>query len=150
MAESSLDRLEDLLGRPFEDRQLLARALAHRSFCAENPTFESNERLEFLGDAVLGLVVTDHLYRAHPDLQEGQLAKLRASVVNTRALAGVARSLDLGRWVRLGKGEEVTNGRDKASILADTLEAVIGAVYIERCWPPPTSTAAGTRPTSWS
>jgi ribonuclease-3 len=81
---------------------------------------------------VLGLVVTDALYRTHPDLPEGQLAKLRASVVNTRALAGVARSLDLGKWLRLGKGEEVTGGRDKASILADTMEAIIAAVYLDR------------------
>jgi ribonuclease-3 len=88
--------------------------------------------LEFLGDAVLGLVVADALYTAHPDHAEGQLAKLRASVVNARALADVARSLELGRWLRLGKGEEVTGGRDKNSILADTMEAVLGAVYLDR------------------
>ena len=81
---------------------------------------------------MLGLAVTDALYRDHPDLAEGQLAKLRASVVNTRALAGVARELGLGRWLRLGRGEEVTGGRDKNSILADTTEAVIGAVYLDR------------------
>jgi ribonuclease-3 len=81
---------------------------------------------------VLGLVVTDALFAEHPDLPEGALAKLRASVVSTRALAGVARELGLGRWLRLGKGEETTGGRDKPSILADTMEAVIGAVYLER------------------
>src|SRR5690348_11378127 len=111
---------------------LLERALTHRSYAYENGGLPTNERLEFLGDAVLGLVVTDALYRTHPELPEGQLAKLRASVVNTRALAGVARSLELGRWLRLGKGEEVTGGRDKASILADTMEALIGAVYLDR------------------
>src|SRR5437868_14201278 len=105
--------------------EMLERALTHRSYAYEHGGLPTNERLEFLGDSVLGVIITDALYRAHPDLQEGQLAKLRASVVNTRALAGVARSLDLGRWVRLGKGEEVTNGRDKASILADTMEAII-------------------------
>jgi ribonuclease-3 len=123
--------LEATLGTGI-DAALLERALTHRSFAYENGGLPTNERLEFLGDAVLGLVVTDALYRTHPDLPEGQLAKLRASVVNTRALAGVARSLDLGKWLRLGKGEEVTGGRDKASILADTMEAIIGAVYLDR------------------
>ncbi|KRV50985.1 ribonuclease III [Wenjunlia vitaminophila] len=108
------------------------RALTHRSYAYENGGLPTNERLEFLGDAVLSLVVTDTLYRVHPDLAEGQLAKLRAAVVNARALAGVARGLDLGRFVRLGRGEEGTGGRDKNSILADTLEAVLGAVYIDR------------------
>jgi ribonuclease-3 len=111
---------------------LLERALTHRSFAYENGGLPTNERLEFLGDAVLGLVVTDALFRQYPDLPEGQLAKLRAAVVNMRALAGVARGLHLGDFVRLGRGEEGTGGRDKSSILADTLEAVIGAVYIER------------------
>jgi ribonuclease III len=111
---------------------LLERALTHRSFAYENGGLPTNERLEFLGDSVLGLVVTDALFRGYPDLPEGQLAKLRAAVVNMRALASVARGLRLGDYVRLGRGEEGTGGRDKSSILADTLEAVIGAVYIER------------------
>ena len=110
---------------------LLERALTHRSFAYENGGLPTNERLEFLGDSVLGLVVTDTLFRKYPDLPEGQLAKLRAAVVNMRALAGVARELKLGAYVRLGRGEEGTGGRDKSSILADTLEAVIGAVYFE-------------------
>jgi ribonuclease III len=110
----------------------MERALTHRSYAYEHGGLPTNERLEFLGDAVLGLVVTDALYAQHPDLAEGSLAKLRASVVSTRALATVARDLGLGRWLRLGKGEEVTGGRDKPSILADTMEAVIGAVYLER------------------
>jgi ribonuclease-3 len=112
--------------------ELLERALMHRSYAYENGGLPTNERLEFLGDSVLGLIVTDTLFRSYPDLPEGQLAKLRAAVVNMRALAGVARSLDLGAYVRLGKGEEGTGGRDKSSILADTLEAVIGAVYLDQ------------------
>jgi ribonuclease III len=111
---------------------LLERALTHRSFAYENGGLPTNERLEFLGDSVLGLVVTDALFRGYPDLPEGHLAKLRAAVVNMRALANVARGLKLGDYVRLGRGEDGTGGRDKSSILADTLEAVIGAVYIER------------------
>jgi ribonuclease-3 len=112
--------------------ELLERALMHRSFAYENGGLPTNERLEFLGDSVLGLIVTDTLFRSYPDLPEGQLAKLRAAVVNMRALAGVARGLNLGSYVRLGKGEEGTGGRDKSSILADTLEAVIGAVYLDQ------------------
>ncbi len=111
---------------------LLERALTHRSYAYEHGGLPTNERLEFLGDSVLGLVVTDTLFRGYPDMPEGQLAKLRAAVVNMRALAGVARGLLLGSYIRLGRGEEGTGGRDKSSILADTLEAVIGAVYIER------------------
>jgi len=110
---------------------LLERALTHRSYAYENGGLPTNERLEFLGDAVLGLIVTDTLFRLYPDLPEGQLAKLRAAVVNMRALADVARALKLGEYVRLGRGEEGTGGRDKSSILADTLEALIGAVYFE-------------------
>jgi ribonuclease-3 len=123
--------LEAALGTAVEPG-LLERALTHRSYAYEHGGLPTNERLEFLGDSVLGVIVTDALYRNHPDLPEGQLAKLRASVVNTRALAGVARSLELGKWLRLGKGEEVTGGRDKASILADTMEAIIAAVYVDR------------------
>ncbi|MDJ1132535.1 ribonuclease III [Streptomyces iconiensis] len=130
-AASSHTILEGRLGYHLESA-LLVRALTHRSFAYENGGLPTNERLEFLGDSVLGLVVTDTLYRLHPDLPEGQLAKLRAAVVNSRALAGVARGLDLGAFIRLGRGEEGTGGRDKASILADTLEAVIGAVYLDQ------------------
>ena len=125
--------LEGALGVTL-DAGLIGRALTHRSYAYENGGLPTNERLEFLGDAVLGLVITDALFSGHPDLPEGQLAKLRASVVNMRALADVARRLGpdgLGAYVRLGRGEEVTGGRDKASILADTLEALLGAVYVE-------------------
>jgi ribonuclease-3 len=125
--------LADALGVQV-DAELLRRALTHRSYAYEHGGLPHNERLEFLGDAVLGIVVTETLYRAHPDLTEGKLAKLRASVVNMRALAGIARGIGphgLGGYVRLGRGEEGTGGRDKSSILADTLEALFGAVYLE-------------------
>ncbi|MGI8870318.1 MAG: ribonuclease III [Mycobacteriales bacterium] len=113
---------------------LLERALTHRSYAYENGGVPHNERLEFLGDAVLDLVVTDALYRDHPDLPEGQLAKLRSSVVNSRALAGVAADIGpggLGSYLRLGRGEEGTGGREKSSILADAMEAILGAVYVD-------------------
>jgi ribonuclease III len=126
---ADLAALEAALGVTL-DREVLERALTHRSYAYENGALPTNERLEFLGDAVLGLVVTDALYTRHPDLPEGQLAKLRASVVNMRALARVARTLDVGRHVLLGRGEEGSGGRDKPSILADTTEALIGATYV--------------------
>jgi ribonuclease-3 len=112
------------------DPQLYRLALTHRSFAYENGGLPHNERLEFLGDSVLGVVVTEFLYRSYPDLPEGRLAKLRAAVVNAHSLADVARSLDLGSQILLGKGELTTGGHDKSSILADTLEALLGAVLI--------------------
>jgi len=118
------------LGVDVEPETLLL-ALTHRSWAYENGKVPTNERLEFLGDSVLGLVVTDTLYRIHPTLPEGQLAKLRAAVVNARALADVGRELNLGDFLLLGRGEETTGGRDKSSILADTVEAVLGAVYLD-------------------
>ena len=122
--------LREALGNPDLGPELLERALTHRSFAYENGGLPTNERLEFLGDSVLGVVVTDTLFREHPDLSEGRLAKLRAAVVNARALAEVARTIGLGQHIKLGRGEESTGGRDKASILSDTVEAVIGAVYL--------------------
>ncbi|MDT7681963.1 MAG: ribonuclease [Pseudonocardiales bacterium] len=123
------------------DTELLTLALTHRSYAYEHGGLPTNERLEFLGDSVLGVIVTERLYRSHPDLPEGQLAKLRASVVNMHALASVARELGppepdgvpnagLGAYLYLGRGEELTGGRGKASILADATEALIGAVYL--------------------
>src|SRR6202012_5532062 len=109
----------------------LERALTHRSSWCENGGLPTNERLEFLGDSVLSLVVTDTLFNGPPDLPEGQLAKLRAAVVQMSALGPGAPELQLGAYIRLGGGEEGTGGRDKPSILADTLEAVIGAAYID-------------------
>ncbi|MEJ7633232.1 ribonuclease III [Aeromicrobium sp.] len=113
------------------DAGLLQHALTHRSFAYENGGIPNNERLEFLGDSVLGLVVTDTLFTGHPELPEGQLAKLRAAVVSAKALAEVARTLGVGDHVLLGRGEEATGGRDKASILSDTIEALLGAVYVQ-------------------
>jgi ribonuclease-3 len=125
--------LEAAFGVEFEPGQL-RRALTHRSYAYENGGLPTNERLEFLGDSVLGVVITTALFQNHPDLPEGQLAKLRASVVNMRALAEVARRLGpqgLGAYLLLGKGEETTGGRDRTSILADTLEALLGAIYLQ-------------------
>jgi ribonuclease-3 len=110
--------------------ELLELALTHRSYAYEHGGIPHNERLEFLGDSILGQAVTVMLYREHPTLNEGELAKRRASLVSSVALAEVARSIDLGRHIRLGHGEELTGGRDKSSILADTVEAVIGAAYL--------------------
>jgi ribonuclease-3 len=110
--------------------ELLDLALTHRSYAYEHGGLPHNERLEFLGDSILGQAVTVMLYRDFPHLDEGQLAKRRASLVSTIALAEVARSIGLGERIKLGKGEDQTGGRDKASILADTMEAVIGATYL--------------------
>jgi ribonuclease-3 len=110
--------------------ELLEQALTHRSFAYENGGIAHNERLEFLGDSVLGQAVTVMLYTENPDLTEGDLAKRRASLVSSVALAEIARMIDLGRHIRLGHGEELTGGRDKSSILADTVEAIIGAAYL--------------------
>jgi ribonuclease-3 len=126
--DQALDRA---LGLAFRDPRIREIALTHRSYAFERGLRENNERLEFLGDSVLGLVVTDMAYVGFPDLPEGDLAKLRAAVVNMSALADVARSLGLGELVLLGKGEESSGGRDKSSILADALEAVFGAVYLD-------------------
>ena len=112
------------------DPELLSLALTHRSWAYENGQTPHNERLEFLGDSVLGLAVTVRLFTAHPDIDEGALAKRRAAVVSTVALAQIARGIGLGEHVLLGRGENLTGGRDKDSILADTMEAVFGATYL--------------------
>lgn len=129
MTQASAARLTAELGTQL-DPELLVLALTHRSFAHEAGGIPTNERLEFLGDTVLGLVVTEALYRRHPDLAEGELAKMRAATVSQRALAAIARQMDLGPYVLLGKGELATGGRNKDSILADTLEALFGAVYL--------------------
>ena len=110
---------------------MLELAFTHRSFAYESGSKETNERLEFLGDSVLGLIVTESLYKRYPDFDESRLSPLRSGVVNMRALADIARGLQLGSHIRLGKGEEVTGGRDKHSLLADALEALIGAIYLQ-------------------
>ena len=123
--------LERSLGYNFDDPELLALALIHRSVSSEENSNLDNERLEFLGDAVLQLAVTDYLYAQFPKLAEGKLAKVRAGVVSRPTLADVARSIDLGAHIKLTAAEDRTGGRDKDSIMADALEAVIGAVYLE-------------------
>ena len=119
------------IGHTFTRPELLGQALAHRSWCAEHEGRDSNERLEYLGDAVLGLVVAEDTFRRYPDLSDGSLSKVRASVVNAHVLAEVARELGIPDHLRLGKGEDASGGRTKVSILADTMEAVIGAVYLD-------------------
>jgi ribonuclease-3 len=125
------EEFRERLGVAFAEPGLLARALVHRSYAFENGLLP-NERLEFLGDAVLALVVTDEIFHLQPDAQEGRLAKVRAAAVKTSSLAAVARELGLGEFVLLGKGEAASGGSDKDSILADTLEAVIGAYYLDQ------------------
>ena len=126
-----LGALEKRLGYNFGDRRLLRRAMCHRSWVAESIGELSNERLEFLGDAVLGWVIADLVYARYADLAEGALTDLRKSVVNANALAEVAAELRIGEHVLLGKGEDAANGREKVSILSDAMEAVLGAVYVD-------------------
>jgi ribonuclease-3 len=124
--------LDRLLRIRFKEPTLRETALTHRSYAFENGLATNNERLEFLGDAVLGIIVTDMAFREFEHKTEGELAKLRAAIVNEVALAEVARDLGIGRFIRLGKGEEMSGGRDKSSILADALEALLGAIYLDR------------------
>jgi ribonuclease III len=130
----ALASLEVAVGHRFGDRGLLQRALSHRSYCAEHPGIESNERLELLGDSVLGLVVTRFIYNRYEDLPEGELAKVRAAVVNATTLAEVSADIGLGDALLVGRGEERSGGRTKESILADAMEAVIAAVYLDAGW----------------
>ena len=127
--QASADALVERLGVSV-DPELLVLALTHRSFAYEAGGLPTNERLEFLGDSVLGIVVTDWLYRTHPDRPEGDLAKMRAACVSQKALAVVARELALGPCVLLGKGERASGGADKDSILCDAFEAILGAIYL--------------------
>jgi ribonuclease-3 len=126
-----LGALEQRLGHEFADAELLRRALCHRSWVAESSEQHSNERLEFLGDAVLGWVIADLVFRNFSDQAEGALTDLRKSVVNANALAEVAAELHLGDHVLLGRGEDAAGGREKVSILSDAMEAVLGAVYLD-------------------
>jgi ribonuclease-3 len=123
--------LGEMLGHAFGDASLARTAMQHASWCAEHAGAESNERLEFLGDAVLGWVVADEMYRRHPTLEEGRLSDLRKSVVNAAALAAPAERLGLGAHVRLGRGERAAGGARTPSILANALEALFGAVYLD-------------------
>jgi ribonuclease-3 len=134
---------EERLGYAFTEPALLKLALTHRSVSSEDPGRKDNERLEFLGDAVLQLVVTDLLYEAYPHLAEGQMAKVRAAVVSRGALADVARFLEIGKHVELAPSEEATGGRQKESILAVSVEAVIGAIYLDGGLEPARDTIIG-------
>ncbi len=127
----SLGALEKRLGYTFGDQELLRRAMCHRSWVAESTDSYSNERLEFLGDAVLGWVIADLVFDRYADLAEGALTDLRKSVVNANALAEVAAEIHIGDHLLLGRGEDAANGREKVSILSDAMEAVLGAVYID-------------------
>jgi ribonuclease-3 len=129
-----LNELQKSLGSRFKDEKLLAQALVHRSFLNENPEFDlpANERLEFLGDALLDFVVGEYLYQRYPELQEGELTSLRAGIINRTGLARLARSLDLGCYVYLSRGEDERGGRERSSLLSDVFEALIAAVYLDR------------------
>lgn len=131
MNEAVLRECASVIGHDFRDVSLLRLALTHSSYSAEHPNEPSNERLEFLGDAVIGLVLADEMYDRHADFDEGVLTDLRKSVVNAQTLSVAARRLGLGKFVRLGRGESTSGGSDKTSILANALEAVIGAVYLD-------------------
>ena len=129
---NALEALEETLAYPFFDRSLLETALTHTSFVKGDGKRQAhNERLEFLGDAVLELCVSEHLYRGHPDLQEGAMTRQRARLVCERALFSAAVALGIPAVLRLGNGEELTGGRNKPSIVSDALEAVIGAIYLD-------------------
>ena len=128
--------LESVLGYRLTDESLLEAALTHRSFRADEPGAVDYERLEFLGDAVLQLAVTEKIFADYPAMAEGQMAKLRAAVVNEEVLASLGRRLDLGPQIRLGKGEQATDGSDKDSILADVVESVLGAIYLDAGYGP--------------
>lgn len=132
--DDALARLETALGHSFTDRAHLEASLVHRSYCAEHEDATSNERMEFLGDAVLGLSVTVYVFHSYPSLPEGELAKLRASVVNAEVLAELGLEIGLGDALLLGKGEAASGGRTKPSILSDAMEAVIAGVYLDGGW----------------
>ena len=124
--------LEEKLGYTFQDKSLLENALTHSSCANESKgRLHSNERLEFLGDSILGMVVAEHLYRNHPDLPEGELTRTRAALVCEESLVEVAHDLGLGDYLKLGKGEEAGGGRTRPSIRADAVEAVLAAVYLD-------------------
>ncbi|MFO8143306.1 MAG: ribonuclease III [Dehalococcoidales bacterium] len=126
--------LENTLGTSFNDRSLIEQALIHSSFLNENPVpaKHSNERMEFLGDAVLGIVIAEELYRREPEASEGELTRLRGSIVCGTTLAGVAESIDLGKYLYMGKGEEANGGRNRPANLAGAMESVIGAIFIDQ------------------
>jgi ribonuclease-3 len=128
-----LDRLQKAVGVRFNDETLLHRALVHSSFLNENPDFDlpSNERLEFLGDALLDFIVGEHLYRSLPEMDEGELTKLRAALINAKTLAKFARNMELGDYMRLSRGEDERGGRARSGLLSDAFEALVAAIYLD-------------------
>lgn len=131
---SDLDQLRETIGIEFQDETLLQQALVHRSFLNENPDFalRSNERLEYLGDALLDFIVGEYLYRRYPEMDEGELTGLRAGIINGTGLARLARTLDLGRYVYLSRGEDERGGRERLGLLSDVFEALVAAIYLDR------------------
>lgn len=125
-----LDQLQKKIGYTFKNNDLLVQALTHKSYAHENNQ-ENNERLEFLGDAILQFVISDHLMTSYPELPEGMLSKFRAVLVSEKGLSSLAKKIDLGRYLFIGKGEEITGGREKTSILSDALEALFSAVFLD-------------------
>jgi ribonuclease-3 len=132
--EEKLDELQEKIGVYFNDLGLLRKALTHKSYANENQNLnlKDNERLEFLGDSVLDIVISEYMFNRYPDYPEGELAKMRAVVVSAPILANKSRKLDLGKYLLLGKGEEMTGGRSRSSILADAFEGLVGSIYLDR------------------
>lgn len=130
---SNLNLLQDIINIRFSDQELLKNALVHRSYHNENKNFQlpSNEKLEFLGDSVLSLITSEHLYKQYPKYQEGDYTDMKAAIVNTQSLYEASKKLELGKYLYLSKGEQENNGRDNMSILADAFEALLGAIYLE-------------------
>lgn len=127
----NISEFEDIIEYKFNNKKYILEALTHSSYSNENKKFEFNERLEFLGDSVLSIVISDHLFKEETDLPEGELTKLRANIVCEESLSEVANDISLGEYMLLGKGEEATGGRQRISILADAFEAVIAAIYLD-------------------
>ncbi|WP_455538176.1 ribonuclease III [Terrisporobacter sp.] len=130
-AINNISKFESTIGYVFENKNYILKALTHSSYSNENKNYKFNERLEFLGDSVLSIVISDYLFNTEENLPEGELTKLRANIVCEESLSEVASKISLGKYLLLGKGEEATGGRDRMSILADALEAVIAAIYLD-------------------
>lgn len=128
---NNISKFEEIINYKFKNKAYILEALTHSSYSNENKSYAFNERLEFLGDSVLGIVVSDFLFKNETELPEGELTKLRANIVCEESLSDVAKHLNLGKHILLGRGEEATGGRDRVSILADAFEAVIAAIYLD-------------------
>ena len=127
----NISKFEETINYTFENKSYILEALTHSSYSNENKNYKFNERLEFLGDSVLSIIISDYLFKTEKELPEGELTKLRANIVCEESLSEVASQINLGNFLLLGKGEEATGGRERISILADALEAVIAAVYLD-------------------